>query len=156
MTDLALIWDNDAAAADIVLERGQLRTDEGLRTAVLLSLFTDARAANDDSLPEPDADRRGWWGNAFPAIEGDRGHELGSRLWLLDRAKTTTAVIVQARQYALEALQWLIDDQIAIAIDVTVERQKIDATEMLAIRIEIQRPDGPARQRFDFLWEASA
>lgn len=64
MTDIALAWDNALFAADLAIEGGRLVTDDGLRTAILISLFTDARANDDDPLPEPGADRRGWWGDA--------------------------------------------------------------------------------------------
>ena len=62
MTDIALSWDNAAWRADIGLARGDLATDDGLRTAVLISLFTDAPARDDDPLPAPGY-RGGWWGD---------------------------------------------------------------------------------------------
>ena len=156
MTDLALHWDDIALAGDLRLVDGALETDDGLRTAILISLFSDARAGDDDALPEPGADRRGWWGNAFPAVSGDAGNPLGSLLWLLERAKTTQGNLRRAEEAARNALQWLIDDQIASSVAVTVERQTSDAMERIAIRIELERPNGPARQRFDIVWEASA
>lgn len=76
MTDIALHWDAVLNCADIALKNGALDTDDGLRTAILISLFTDARALDDDVLPAPE-DRRGWWGDAIPEIEGDI---IGSRL----------------------------------------------------------------------------
>ena len=44
MTDIALNWINALGGADIALEGPHLATDDGLRTAVIVSLFTDARA----------------------------------------------------------------------------------------------------------------
>lgn len=155
MSDLALAWDNGAFGADLGMDAGQLATDAGLRTAILISLFTDARARVDDVLPSADADRRGWWGNAFPSIEEDRPAELGSRLWLLDRAKTVASVTVRAREYVREALQWLIDDGIAASVEALAERQSTGSSPVLAIGVVLTRPGGAATQRFDFLWEAS-
>ena len=63
MTDLALHFAPGAWSADLSILGGDLATDDGLRTAVIISLFTDARARADDPLPEADADRRGWWGD---------------------------------------------------------------------------------------------
>lgn len=149
MTDIALLWDNDAFGADLSLTGGDLATDDGLRTAFIISLFTDARARDDDPLPEPGADPRGWWGDAFTDAEDG---PLGSRLWLLDREKKIGSTLIRARDYAAEAVQWLIRAGICLSIDVEVEAQG----NALAIALYPTRPTGPARQRFDFLWEGSA
>lgn len=149
MTDLALRFDPEALICDLALERGQLATDDGLRTAVLVSLFTDARARDDDPLPQRGEDRRGWWGDALATIDGDA---IGSRLWLLDREKITGQTVIRAREYAREALAWLITDRVVASIDIEVEAIR---PETLAIAVTITRPTGPDRQRFDFVWNAT-
>lgn len=149
MTDIALLWSNDSFGGDIAVEGGRLVTDDGLRTAILISLFTDARARADDPLPDEGADRRGWWGNAHSPVTG---RELGSRLWLLGREKLTPPVVERARGYAAEALAWLKDDGIVSAL--TVEAARI-GNQLLALKIVVDRPSGPARQFYDFVWEAS-
>ena len=149
MTDLALLWQADRFGADLALDGGSLATDDGLRTAIVMSLFTDARALDDDPLPAPE-DRRGWWGDALPQVQGDR---IGSRLWLLSREKRLASVLERARGYAVEALNWLIEDGIATAVDVSAEIVG-DAT--LGLQVIITRPAGPGRQHFDFVWEATA
>ncbi len=149
MTDVALIWQNDLWSADVALERGALLTDDGLRTAIIVSLFTDARARDDDPLPSP-GDRRGWWGDALPEADGDR---IGSRLWLLAREKRLSSVLGRAQDYASEALAWLVDDGIASKVDVSAE---LIGEATLGLQVEITRPAGPGRQRFDFVWEATA
>lgn len=149
MTDLALFWDNALFGADLALVDGQLATDDGLRTAVIISLFTDRRAEPDDELPEPGADRRGWWADDIAEVDGDR---IGSRLWLLRRAKFTGAVIGRARDYAREALAWLIEDGICRTVDVEAVGIRPDT---LAITVAIVRPSGQ-RGRFDFTWDATA
>ena len=156
MTDAALVWNADAWHGDIALERGAIVVDAGLRTAILISLFTDARAPDDAPLPEESADRRGWWGDDFPARSSTRG-ETGSLLWLLARSKITQATINRAREYTLAALQWLLADGIASRIDVQVEAQnEAEQRQRLAIRVELDRPQGPAREFYDYVWEASA
>lgn len=155
MTDIALAWDNDTFAADLVLAGGALRPDEGLRTAILISLFTDARAPDGADLPEPGADRRGWWGDAFAAEPAGPG--LGSTLWLLGRAKLTTVTLARARRACLDALAWLVADGVASRIDVTVEARAVGGLrQQLAVAVTLDRPQGPGRERFDFTWEASA
>lgn len=164
MTDLALVWDADAMAADLLLGSGRLATDDGMRTAILISLFTDARAADDETLPEAGGDRRGWWGDAYAreqrpdagtARDPDR---IGSLLWLLSRSKITARTLVQAKQACEEALAWLVRDGIASAVRVVVEAQARpgqQTPDQLAIAVEIDRSTGPNRQRHDFTWDAS-
>lgn len=147
MTDVALFWDAEAVAADMSLEAGDLATEAGLKTAVIISLFTDRRARPDDPLPEAGADRRGWWGDVA-AREAD--DEIGSRLWLLSREKQTAEVVARAREYALEALGWMLRDRVASAVDVVAE---ITRPGVLGLSIIITRPDGPGRERFDFVWK---
>lgn len=164
MTDLALVWNADALAADLLLGNGQLATDAGMRTAILISLFSDARAADDEELPEAGGDRRGWWGDAFAReARPDAGtardvNRIGSLLWLLSRSKITTRVLTQAQQACEEALAWLVRDGIASAVRVVVMAQTRtgqQTPDLMAIAVEIDRPGGPNRQRHDFTWEAS-
>ena len=160
MTDLRLAWSADRFAADLAIEGGRLATDDGLRTAILISLFTDARAPDDAELPETGGDRRGWWGDtqARPEFAGgpDAGsatdrNRVGSLLWLLARAKALPRVLAQAHQACEEALDWLVRDGVARAVRVVVEQQG----DRMAIGVEIDRPIGPDRQRFDYTWDAS-
>lgn len=149
MTDLALIWDADLMTGDLAMAGADLATDDGLRTAVLISLFTDARAQADDVLPAETDDRRGWWGDFAPEVEGDR---IGSRLWLLVREKRTPDLLVRAREYAEEALAWLVEDGVAAAVAVEA---MLYGSAGVALGVTITRPGGPARSRFDFVWEAT-
>lgn len=149
MTDVALRWDTDLFGADLALDGAALATDDGLKTAVIISLFTDARARDDDPLPA-EGDRRGWWGDAEPAVAQD---VIGSRLWLLSREKRLPSVVARAREYAEEALAWLIADGVASAVAVQAEAI---GEHTLGLLVEITRPAGPGRLRFDFVWEATA
>ena len=147
MTDIAILWSNDSFSGDIALDAGRLATDDGLRTAILISLFTDARARPDDRLPDDGGDPRGWWGNTHAPVSG---RELGSRLWLLGRRKQLPAVLAEAKGYAEEALAWLIKDGIASRVEVDAF---IPRDEMLGLAIAITRPNGqPVRYRFEALW----
>lgn len=152
MTDLALAFQD--GAWDLVFADGLIGTDDGLATAIAISLFTDARARADDPIP-PGADPRGWWGDAFNADPDDR---IGSRLWTLRREKLTAATALRARDMVREALQWLLDDQVVTSIDIEVVMLKPDASRFsgaLLLTIWITRPGGPARERYDFVWDAT-
>lgn len=128
---------------------GSYQETDGLETAIRLSLFTNARALPGDELPEGEGafgeDLGGWWGDAFL----ETGSSLGSRLWLLRRAKLTAETRQRARDYALEALQWLIDDR--IASDVEVETF-IPSRGCLELEVLISR-EGETPTRFQYLWE---
>jgi len=138
MADISVVW-NGVSADWVVINSGLLEEDE-LQTAVLLSLFTDRAALPDDPLPTGADDRRGWWGDAM----------LGSRLWLLRRAKQTTETLTRAKDYIIEALSWVIDDGIALRVDVLVSWQKL---EFLAAQIAIVRNDGTSLQiKFAWAW----
>lgn len=115
--------------ADLVLEGGDVALDHGLLTPVLVSLFSDARAREDDELPAGEgSDPRGWWA-------AEPGDAYGSRLWLLARAKITAETVNQVREHASDALRWLVAAEIAERVDVDAVRigsQRIDLS--IAIR----------------------
>lgn len=88
-----------------------------LRRAVTISLFSWRRAGVDDVLD--DADRKGWWGDSMPTVQGD---QHGSRLWLLQRRTLDADTLKDAQAYAEEALAWMVEDSIVAAVTVTVSR----------------------------------
>lgn len=137
MTDIAIRQLNTPSAPpafDIALDGADLARDDGLRTAVILSLFLDRRAdANDVREGE---DRHGSWMDQYLDSDSDL---LGSRLWLLTREKETAATLNRARTYAQEALAWMIDDAIAQRIEVDAEWTR---SGVLGLRIEIVLRDG--------------
>lgn len=154
LADLALVWDETRGDADLAIIDNDLASDAGMETAILLSLFTDRRAQPDDLPPSGDPnDRRGWWADQFADTEGDL---IGSRLWLLDRAKATNETALRAREYALEALQWLIDDGVAVSIDVATSIIALPGPQRrMLITVTITRPDGsPLTFRFAHVWNS--
>lgn len=139
MTDLLLVWDADRGNADLVVDGADLAFDDGLQTAVIISLFTDRRVAEDE-LPPGETDRRGWWGDTLNEDPEDR---TGSKLWLLARSKQTADVPVKAEEYAEEALAWLVEDGIARAVSAAAEWI---ARGVLALCIAIALHDGSDRE----------
>lgn len=120
-----------------------VQTDDGLSTAVLISLFTDGRA--EPELASDQADLRGWWGDEFGPI--------GSRLWQLSRAKLTEETLQFARAEATAALRWLVDANIASQVDCTVTRSGLFG---LVLSVRIQRPAEPdATFRYALNWAAT-
>lgn len=112
--------------------------EASLIRAVVISLFTWRRAATDD--PVDDDERFGWWGDSYPTIADDR---IGSRLWLLRRVKLTADTQRDAELYAREALQWLLDDQQVLEVDVLSERAD---SHRLNLRVTLTVPSGARLQ----------
>jgi phage gp46-like protein len=134
------------------IEKGALSADDGLTSAVIISLFSDRVAAADDQLPDGSGDRRGCWSD-MPLDDG-KPDPIGSRLWLLARAKATVKTAARAQQYALEALQWLKDDGVAGDIEVTA--QYVTAEQLrLTVNITRQVAGQPVNHRFDYVWNPS-
>jgi len=126
------------------VESSWLAVSDPLVRAVVISLFTWRRAGPDDPH---EGVRWGWWGDGLDDMPNDR---IGSRLWLFARAKLTLSTLNRAREYAEEALQWLLDDQVATSIAVTAERSGID---QLHLQCVIGRDEGaPITLRFDNSW----
>lgn len=122
-------------------------SDEGLRTAVLLSLFTDRRAEEGDILPGDDDDVRGHWADEFLPDPDDK---MGSRLWLLERSKITEELRTRAELYIREALAWMISD--GVVEEVGVETELVD--DRLYYLITLERPEGdPVKFRFAHVWD---
>lgn len=128
---------------DYELLGGDLELDLGLRTAVLVSLFTDARRPDIEPAPSIHEDPRGWWADR----EGDR---IGSLLWLLEREKVTGATIDRARRYAQESLRWMVEDGIASAVNVVAERGGLDR---INLAVEVVRSSNP---QWSSLWDELA
>lgn len=154
MSDVAITWDAFAQEGVISFDpaTNDLRSDDGLTTAVIISLFTDARANDDDVLPDSLAgeqfpDRRGCWMDETSEKEND---SIGSRLWLLERSAITPEVLVASRQYVLEALQWMVDDGIASEIQCVTEQIE----DHVHFEVTIIRNTGESvSYQFDALWE---
>lgn len=144
MTDIRTIWQTDTGYADWLVTRANgLESGHDLETAMLISLFTDRLAATDDVIP--DNNRRGW--------HGDTGklYLIGSRLWLLDRAKITQNTLNSARDYIVEAIQWLIDDGIVDTFDITCEWIKQGSKRFLGAKIVAYKPNGD-NQLLQYQW----
>ncbi|VWC79184.1 tail protein [Burkholderia aenigmatica] len=113
MPDITLSWDTATNHADWVLAGADLANGNDLASAVEISVFSDREAKADDVIPDGSADRRGWW--------ADDEVPIGSRMWLLKRAKQTTQTAQRAYDYLAEALQWLIDDAVAGRVEITTQ-----------------------------------
>ena len=149
MADIALEWVEFEAS--MLVQNNDLGVDEGLQTAIIISLFTDGQALESDLLPYGESFRRGFWGDALAEIEGDK---IGSKLWLLSREKQMPVILRKAEEFAREALKWLIDDKVATDYSVVATNP---AMGILLLDISITRPVGNAITfRYNYNWAAQA
>lgn len=140
--DIRIVWDNVETIGDWSLAQGDVETGQDLETACLTSIFTDKLATPDFTPTDGTTDRRGWWADPF----NDR--PLGSNLWQLTRAHKTRATLGIARTYALDCLQWLVDDGVAKLVLVNTFWL---ASNHIGIAVGIVKPDG-TQTRFMFGW----
>lgn len=142
--DIRLTLD-DWLRADATLVANDLETDEGLETALFVSLFVDRY----DETDEDPTQRRGWWADGIDGTE-DR---IGSRLWLAEVAGKLTADLPdKLRTWTREALQWLLDDGVARELVITPTLTAQGYT----LAIDVYRPaqNDPSRFRFSRTWAA--
>ena len=146
MTDVAIT--GNVGSFDLAAEGADLATDEGLDTAVILSLFCDARA---DPSEIPDgSDPRGYWADYYADHAGD---QTGSKLWLLAREKQLPETARRAQEYAQDALAWLVEDGVAASVAVEASFPRAEA---LVIAVAITRPNnaGTFERRYQYVWSA--
>lgn len=157
-TDILLTWNKSAQACAMTFSGNDLVSSLSLVTAAYISLLADARAAADDTLPDPRvSDRRGWWGDSTNTDKP--GDSVGSRLWLLGRSKNVNDTIKKAKTYVEEALAWMVGEGAAKSVSAIVEAQPVGivGTMMLAFRVDIVEPDGTVHAfKFEQEWRATA
>lgn len=109
MSDAILTINATYGVYDFTLDsEGDIATEDSFETAILYSLFGERRASHEEVIDHPR--RRGWIGN-------DDDFENGSKLWLLDQSRLTRETLNRLEDEAAKALQWLVDDNLAVAID---------------------------------------
>jgi phage gp46-like protein len=142
-------------------DNGDLAGDDSdaLATAVIIALGTDGLAAKEEVLPDPhSSDRMGWWGD-LDAEEIWNGWPLGSRLWLLSRAKITDslslegATVTRVENYLRESLQPFVDRRVATSFSMDVSRNAYNRNRIDA-EVTIFRGQRPAvALQFQILWD---
>lgn len=115
LSQIMMRYASAIGACDVVVVptangRGRIAVDTTPATALLIAMGTDRRAEPDDTLPGEVPGlpaqtaglmvRRGWVGDILLA----QGQRLGSRIWLLERAKHDEHTRALAAAYAAEAV----------------------------------------------------
>jgi len=142
----------------LMLKSGLLDERQVLANYIKVALMTDALADYDEIRPDPDSDdRRGWWGD-MDATPIWRGWPIGTKNWLLERAKISDAwswegdTVARAENYTRNAVQPIVDMKMASAVDVFAERV---GRERIDVRVVVFRgPMVAIDLVFQDLWAA--
>lgn len=146
MSDIAIEYKSQIKEYDISILNGDLKECDDLDSAVIISLFTWARAAAGEV--DENAPRFGWFGDK---IDADSTDSTGSKLYFLKRKKITNQTIMDAREYIEQALRWMIEDGVATEIKAEVERNASDVNRVDAL-VQIVRGDRSRTMKFNDLW----
>jgi phage gp46-like protein len=104
----------DAGYWDIEIDdSGDIRTTEGLESAIYMSVLCEKRA-DESEIQKPEY-RRGDWSNELNEVEG---YEVGSKFWLLEKARNTQEAINKGLQYIKDGLEWMIEDGLIDSVGV--------------------------------------
>jgi len=143
-TDIKL--KHDAGYWDISFsDLGDIDTEGNFDTAILLSIFGEARASADE-IPESNR-RRGWVGN-----ETTPSFEQGSKVWEFEQERITGSMLAELGVVVRNALQWFIDD--GYVDDVVVQSPRL-VKGVVSVGISYIRDGSIVESRLYELWEAT-
>jgi phage gp46-like protein len=159
MSDIRIVSSADLSrtVSDwLLLKSGNLDESEELANYVKVALMTDRLSDEWEVRPDPDSDdRKGWWGD-LDANTIWRGWKIGTKNWLLTRAKISDMysmegdTVVRAETYTREALQPLIDMSLCSSINVTANRVDIDRIDVSVVIF--RGPEAEIELVFQDLW----
>lgn len=137
---------------------GALDETQELATAILVALNTDAQADEGDVLPDPrSTDRRGWWGDWNVSVIWN-GWPIGSKLWLLSRAKIVNsgaregATTLRVSKYIRQCMQPFITN--GFCSRVTIDSLTVDLNNgRINVIFTVYRgPKTAIRLQYQSLW----
>jgi phage gp46-like protein len=141
-TDVQLNTDNgyfDISWTD----SGDIATAQSLDTAILMSIFEEARATPAEVPAAPL--RRGWLGNEFADLE------QGSKLWEFTHERVTATMLSELGVVIQNAMSWMVDTHVAERVAVSSPTYQSGA---VSIGIEWVY-QGDAGNQYFTLWGAT-
>lgn len=144
--DIKLILNPDTCVYDLGIgANGDLISEDGLDTSILVSLMADRRVLS--SEVENEFLRRGWVGDLTPKRQG---RELGSKVWLYEQSRNITETLSGIEDAAVESLQWMYDDDLTDFIEVSATYAENGTT--VNLKITLSYGNQPVNRYFS-LWE---
>ena len=155
MTDIALVLLPDGTGADIAIVNGDILLDDGLDTAVLWSLLPWRKADPGDPVPEG-IGPGGWWGDAFlPPLPDGTPDYYGSKLYQYTNCAATQESANGIMAAISQALNWMLLDNVAAAINVTGIWQSA-VSFATNIEIDWNAPGGAVVPKvYNYLWNTT-
>jgi phage gp46-like protein len=151
---LGLVSNQNGLGVDLMVNNQGIVLETTLQSVILISLLSDGRA-NSDDLPDDrgsgnlwSVDRRGWCGDSI--LTDQNRQKIGSRLWLLSRAKKSEETRRKAIEYAHQSLQWLLDKGHILSLDIQAAWQ--DGSGYLLLNIDVQ-PNGASPLSYSFAFK---
>lgn len=146
------------ADADEKHNRGGLRAKAALHTSIIILLFTDKRMPDDHPLRHlvEDGDMRGWFGDGEDIREELGETEMGSLLWIFERAYLNEEIRRWVEAIALEALAPLIFQRVATRIEAVAVAQFALNRCDLDVKIYGRNGERIYDFRFEDIWKQTA
>jgi phage gp46-like protein len=147
MADIRVIFDQTTCSFSWGVVNNDLDITHDLDTAISISLFSD-RVAGPDYVAPPGTtgvvDKRGHFSDSYEVIK------IGSRLWQLKRAKKIGNTLLQeVKDMSQEALQWLLDYNIASTLLIQTSWQ---SPRIIAIAVTVTEPVNGITSKFTYAW----
>ena len=138
----AILTKNSLGFFDFSLDgEGSIDTEDFFDTFILMAIFCERRA-NASEVPNSER-RRGWIGN-----ESTPGFEIGSKIWLFEQSRVDRDTLNGIGNAADDALQTMVDDEIAIS----VKSEVVLLNDEVTLVSEIERPNSKVERRYFELW----
>ena len=145
------------ADADEGQNAGGLRAKAALATSVIICLFTDKRISSDHPLAYlvDGEDPRGWWGDGEDIRPELGEREMGSLLWIFERAHLNDTILRYVEAEAIDALATLIFQGAVAKIDVKATRP--DNPSRVDLDVQLYGKNGRLiyNSRFEDIWGQS-
>lgn len=140
---------NDSGIFDLVIEKGQFATVNSFDTALQMSIYTDKRAAASE-VAQPQF-RRGWFGELLLYKDG---YQPGSKLWLLEQARSVPATLSKAIDSVRTSLNWLIDDKHVKDLKVTGSFHLVNGQrDGITVKVDIIYINNQVESLYFKLWQ---
>ncbi len=123
-----------------IADNGDLETEDSFDSAIITSIFTEARA-NKDQVVTPER-RRGWMGS-----QGD-DFILGNTAWVYGQFRNRQVELNEIANVIQLGLQHFVEDRIATDVSVSIRPKGTS----VILTIIIKRPNNKTDYRYYELW----
>ena len=144
MLDIELVQQPDLSY-DIEFENGDFKIDDGLETALIVSILSDRRAS-ESQVFQPEL-RRGWIGDLVTTLPG---YKLGSHIWLSEQARVTQETLSTIQDSAEKSLNWMLSASLILKVEA---KATITSKDNILLTITITSPDGSVSIKAFNLWK---